>query len=203
MAGSTSTAVCITFIFAHLCRNQDQIKKLQAEVDSCWDGQVPLEASMLGPAGAPYLQGVIDEALRLWPPAPAGMQRRTPEGGIIVDGQLVPENTLVSVTPMAIQRDERYYSKPNEFIPERWVDSQRPSEFNHEPKAFIPFTVGQFACLGKNLAYQELRMFVGKVVRNFDLAFAPGFDPSDFERAVSYKGTFLLGALPMVFTPRK
>lgn len=66
------------------------------------------------PAFAPYMDGYINEALRLNPPALAGMQRRTPPQGIIVDGKLIPGNTQLSVHTHAIQRDERYFSKPNE-----------------------------------------------------------------------------------------
>jgi cytochrome P450 len=131
------------------------------------------------------------------------MQRRTPEEGIIVDGKLVPGNTQVSVHTMVVQRDDRHFSKPDEFIPERWVDELRPENFKHDTRAFIPFTVGQFACLGKNLAYQELRLFMGYVMRKFDFGFAPGFDPAEFDQNIKYKGTLLIGPLPLVFTERK
>jgi cytochrome P450 len=173
MAGSTSTALCITFMFAYLCNNPSQLKRLQAEVDNCWDGKSVLEVSKIGkitrtlipfsdltsigPAAAPFLQGCIEESLRIWPPAPAGMQRRSPMEDILVDGKVVPSNTFISVTPFAAQRDSKNFSKPLDFMPERWIDAERPASYNHDVRAFIPFTVGQFACLGKNLAYQEIR----------------------------------------------
>jgi cytochrome P450 len=149
------------------------------------------------------MDGYINEALRLYPPAPAGVQRRTPPQGTIIDGKLVPGKTQLSVHPHAIQRDERYFSKPDEWIPERWVESRRPSSFNHNVRAFLPFTTGQYTCLGKNLAYQEVRLFLAKLVRNFDFKLAPGFEPEFFDRNIRYKGTFLIVPLDIVLTERR
>jgi len=115
----------------------------------------------------------------------------------------VPGNTQVSVTPITLQRDPRNYTRPQEFIPERWIDNERPPSWNHDTRAFVPFTVGQYACLGKNLAYQELRLFLGTVAKNFDFAYAPGYDFEQYERKIKYKGTLLLGSLEMVLTPRR
>lgn len=155
-----------------------------------------------GPNAAPYLNGAINESLRLWPPAPNGMQRRTPKGGTMIDGKIVPGETQVSVHTMGVQVDERNFSKSYEFLPERWIDAERPDHFNHDTRAFIPFTVGQFACLGKNLAYQEIRLFMAVVLRNFDFRFEQGFDPITWENGVLYKGTFLIQRLPLVVASR-
>ncbi|OQU93626.1 hypothetical protein CLAIMM_00108 [Cladophialophora immunda] len=203
MAGSTSTALCITFVFWYLCQHRAIYGKLQREIDRNWDGVSPLAVSQIGPGPAPYLNAVIEETLRIWPPAPGGTQRRSPDGGMVVDGEYVPKGTQVSVCPIAIQRDERYFSNPLEFIPERWVDDMRPPDFVHQPRAFIPFTVGQYTCLGKNLAYQEIRLFVAKVMRNLDFHFPPGYNPAEFEKTVAFKGTLLIGELPVIFTSRK
>ena len=159
--------------------------------------------NLKAPQNAPYLNGVIEESLRLWPPAPVTMQRRTPKEGSLVDGDFVPGNTQIGVMTMGVQRNPQNFSKPDQFIPERWIDAERPADFNHDVRAFIPFTIGQFSCLGKNLAYQELRLFMGKIVRNFDYAFAPGFDPAEFDNNILYKGTLLISRLPVVFTDRK
>ena len=132
------------------------------------------------------------------------MQRRTPPEGAFVDGQFIPPGTQISVHTMGIQRDSRWFSNPDVFMPERWISEERPkSNFNHTPRAFIPFTVGQFACLGKNLAYQELRLFFANMVRKFDFEFAPDFDPAKFERDIKFKGTLLIGPVMIAMRPRK
>jgi cytochrome P450 len=174
MAGSTSTALCVTFIFWYLCQSPTKLQRLQAEIDTCWDGSKTLEASTLGAGAAPYLNGVIEETLRIWPPAPAGMQRCAPPEGMQVDGKFVPGNTLLSVTPISVQRDSRNFTRGMEWLPERRIEEERPAEWNHDARAFIAFTVGQYTCLGKNLAYQEIRLFVGKVLKNFDVKLRRG-----------------------------
>lgn len=133
------------------------------------------------------------------------MQRRTPSPeGAIIDDAYLPPDTQLSVHTMAIQRDERYFSQPDYFMPERWIDEQRPTKnFNHNTRAFIPFTVGQYVCLGKNLAYQELRLFMATVVKKFDFQFAEGFEVATFEREIKFKGTFLLGPLILKLRERK
>jgi len=65
----------MTFLFFFVLRDRDVYEKLREEVDSLWDGVSRLEGGMLGPDSAPYLNGCINEALRIWPPGPNGMQR--------------------------------------------------------------------------------------------------------------------------------
>ncbi|KAE8331454.1 cytochrome P450 [Aspergillus sergii] len=201
-AGAVSTALCITFIFRYICDDRAKFDRLQKEIDSCWSGESPLQVSALGPNTAPYLNGVINESLRLWPPAPNGMQRRTPPEGISVDGSVVPGGTQISVNTMGTQRDERHFTNPDEFLPERWIDAERPKTYNHDTRAFIPFTVGQFACLGKNLAYQEIRLFMAVVLHHFNFRLEESFNPVAWEETILYKGTFLVQSLPIVVTKR-
>jgi cytochrome P450 len=131
------------------------------------------------------------------------MQRRTPPEGAMIADELVPGGTQVSVHTMGIQRDERNFTKPDDFYPERWIDEERPTNFAHDTRAFIPFTVGQFACLGKNLAYQEIRLFMAAAIRNFNFRFAGGFNPMEWEKRITYKGTFLVQSLPVIVTDQK
>jgi cytochrome P450 len=158
--------------------------------------------SRKAPGEAPFLNGIIHESLRLWPPAPNGMQRRTPQGGCIIDEKMVPAATQVSVHTMTIMRDERFFSKPDKFIPERWIDEERPKDFNHDTRAFVPFTVGQYACLGKNLAFQEIRLFVSRVLREFDITYPKDYSSGPFYRDIVFKGTLKVGSLPIVITKR-
>lgn len=66
----------------------------------------------------------------------------------------------------------------------------------------MPFSTGQYTCLGKNLAYQEVRMFMAKLVHNFDFEFATGFEPEFFDQNLRYKVTVLIGPLDIVLTER-
>ena len=95
IAGSDTSSITMTFLFFFICRDREVYGRLREEVDSLWDGKSTLEGSMLGPETAPYLNGAINEALRIWPPGPNGMQRMTPKEGHVVDGLWIPGNTHV------------------------------------------------------------------------------------------------------------
>lgn len=95
IAGSDTSSITMTFLFYFLNRDKDVYGRLREEIDNLWDGKNLLEASSLGPDTAPYLNGAINEALRIWPPGPNGMQRMTPAEGHVVDGVSIPGNTHV------------------------------------------------------------------------------------------------------------
>ena len=95
IAGSDTSSITMTFLFYFINRDREVYSKLREEVDALWDGMSLLEGYMLGPENAPYLNGAINEALRIWPPGPNGMQRMTPAEGHAVDGVMIPGNTHV------------------------------------------------------------------------------------------------------------
>jgi cytochrome P450 len=100
----------------------------------------------------------------------------------------LPESNSAFIHTYSLQRDPRYFSPhPESFIPERWLpqdqrETLEPKIFNsekfiHNTGAFIPFSIGPANCVGKNLAWMELRMVITLMASRFDLAFEPGYDP--------------------------
>jgi len=147
-----------------LVQNPNAYKKLKEEVNGLFKDE-EYEAVKLGDLDrAPYLNACINESLRLFPPGPNGMQRvvNTP-GGLTLGGKHVPEGTKISVHGWSVHHDPRYFERPMEFIPERWLEN---SEFKgvHNASAFIPFSQGVYGCVGRRLALQEARMFVHRQV---------------------------------------
>ncbi|KIW84310.1 hypothetical protein Z517_03560 [Fonsecaea pedrosoi CBS 271.37] len=200
VGGADTTAVCLTFLFYLLVKNPETLRRLQEEVDELWDGSTPQTGALW--AQAKYLNGAINESLRLYPPGPNGMQRTTPKGGCFILGEYLPEGTQLSVHGWSIHRDERYFSNPTEFVPERWIDEKRPKDFRHETRAFIPFSVGQYGCVGKGLALLEMRFFVAELVKRFDISLDISHDEEAFQRAVRSNLALLKGRLPLIFTER-
>jgi cytochrome P450 len=143
----------------YLTRHPKALAKLQQEVNGLFVNE-PYDAAKLG--NATYINACINEALRLIPPGPNGMQRvvNTP-GGIILNGKHVPYGTKISVHGWSVHHDPRNFERPNEFIPERWIEG---SGFKgvHNISAFIPFSQGTYQCVGRRLALQESRMFMAK-----------------------------------------
>ncbi|TFK52931.1 cytochrome P450 [Heliocybe sulcata] len=114
----------------------------------------------------PMLDGVINEALRLFPPVPSGLCRLTPPEGAVIAGQWIPGDVIVSTPTYTLARDTRCFSKPDDFLPERW--SSRPDLILRKD-AFVPFSAGTYSCAGKQLAMLELRLMLALLVKTFDI----------------------------------
>lgn len=96
-----------------------------------------------------YLNGVIKEGLRLYPPAPDSLFRTTGDASAIVAGKVVPPHVSLTVNLWAAHRDPKNFHRPLEFVPERWL-RDAPAEFDGDDRAvFKPFSAGPRDCLGK------------------------------------------------------
>ncbi|KAK8067295.1 hypothetical protein PG997_014042 [Apiospora hydei] len=145
----------------------------------------------------PYIDHLIHETLRLRPPAPMGFLRETPPAGLQVDDVFIPGGVNVNVPTWTIQRDERYFSRALDFVPERW---EAPSA--ESATAYLAFQRGPFQCSGKAVAMMQMRMLVSCVALRYNLAFAPGEDGEEFWKGAKETMTLWLPPLRMVFEPR-
>jgi pentalenene oxygenase len=119
-------------------------ERLLAELDTKLGKRLP---NLADRAHLPYLDAVIRETLRLYPPV--RLIDRCPTSDVRIDGARVRAGSNVIVSPLITHREEGLYERPAEFLPERWL-SERPSEL---PKgAYIPFGAGAHACIGQPLA---------------------------------------------------
>lgn len=124
----------------------------------------------------PYLNAVINEALRLHHPTPGSLPRIVPKHGMVIDGQFVPGETVVGVSLYNIHtRPENFY-KPLEFHPERFLNK---TDARYEPMferdrldAFQPFSTGARNCIGSKLFLAEARVILGRLVWTFDMQLA-------------------------------
>jgi len=178
IAGSDTTSSVLAAIFYYLLLNPEAYKRLQGEVDSAFaSGEEPLDVLKL--SQMEWLNGCINEALRLQPPVPSGSQRSVNRGnGTKVLGKLVvPEQTQLTLHTYSIHRDARYFHDPESFLPERWFSSKADADApgrEHNVAAFIPFSYGPASCVGKNLALMEMRMVLCWMLRRFRFSKAPG-----------------------------
>ncbi|KAJ5374312.1 cytochrome P450 [Penicillium concentricum] len=168
-AGTETTATALSGLTYQLLLSPDKLGKLTSEVRHTFKRDSDINITTL--AGMKYLNACIDEGLRIYPPVPAGMPRVTPSDGLLVCGEHVPGNTAISVSQWVTYRNPKNFTRPNEFLPERWTDDIR---FASDDKfAFQPFSYGPRNCIGKNLAYHEMRLILAKVIYNFDLSLVP------------------------------
>ncbi|KAF7985863.1 hypothetical protein HWV62_568 [Athelia sp. TMB] len=208
VAGSdpvSSTMTAISFFFMDY---PEAFLRLRAEVDARFPpGNDPSDFNTL--ANMPFLNACISETLRLLPPPLTGLQRRMPQGeGWAIGKYFIPGETAISVPTFTVHRDPRNFSpKSDEFWPDRWlkeadrkdVDTTLP--FIHETDAFHPFSLGPANCVGKNLAWMELRCLVAFLVQNFDFKHSGDFDRLAFERG-DFISAPVTPKMPVMFTPR-
>ncbi|KAH7065480.1 cytochrome P450 [Macrophomina phaseolina] len=170
IAGSETTASLLSGVTFLLLKHPHALAKLTEEVRSAFKSEDDININSVGQLK--YMLACLDEALRLYPPTPVGLPRVVSKGGATIVGNYVPENTVVAIHMWATYRDETNFTKPLEFHPERHLGDPRFAADKLE--AFQPFHVGPRACLGRNLAYAEMRIILARVIYNFDMKLAEG-----------------------------
>ncbi|KAL5375074.1 hypothetical protein DPSP01_011490 [Paraphaeosphaeria sporulosa] len=156
VAGSETTATTLSGIAYFLSKHPYCMLKLHEELTSAFSSYDEITGDAT--AKLPYLHAVIEEGLRMYPPVAFGLSRVSP--GAMVSGHYVPAGTLVSTQSWSSKHDPRYWHRPDDFLPERWIGDG----FGDRKDAFNPFSLGPRACLGINLAYLELRIILAKMV---------------------------------------
>ncbi|KAF4980177.1 hypothetical protein FZEAL_3755 [Fusarium zealandicum] len=197
VGGSDTTAAALTCLFFELSVNPEATRRLQQELDEYFTVEAePGHASL---AKLKYLQACIDEALRLHPPVPSGVERMTPPQGLQVGDTFIPGNTVVQIPTHALHRDKRVFERPNEFIPERWT-TQR--ELTKDDSVFAPFSIGRFGCVGRQLGLMELRYVSAEILRQYDVKLAGEDTARRFLDGLKDGFTMACPNLDVVFTPR-
>ncbi|RYN31170.1 hypothetical protein AA0119_g4748 [Alternaria tenuissima] len=170
VAGTETTATLLTGLTYLLLTHPECQAKLVKEIRTTFQEEASINMEAI--AKLPYLKACIQEAFRLYPPVAVGLLHLTPSDGSTVCGHFVPPNTTVSATHYAMYTSARNFTDPLCFIPERWTDDARFA--NDDRAAVQPFSVGPRDCLGKNMAYHEMRLIITKVLWNFDLELPEG-----------------------------
>ncbi|KAI9879763.1 MAG: hypothetical protein M1830_007205 [Pleopsidium flavum] len=163
IAGSETTATVLSAITYYLLRTPDVMQKLQNEVRSAFKSYDDINAMSTAPLK--YLQAVLLEGMRIYPPLPIGLPRVVPPGGDTVDGHFIPGGTIVSTNPVAASLSSANFEQPLEFKPERWLGQNNEDSL----EASQPFSLGLRGCIGRNLAWMELRSILAKLHFTYDL----------------------------------
>lgn len=170
LAGSETGSTTLGGITSYLIRDSARRAILTEEVRNAFAKEDDITATAL--KELPYLNAVIEEGLRITPAVPSGLARVVPPGGGIVCGQELAGNTHVSVHPWTIARSTQNYYLPDSFLPERWLPSARDADSpfsGDRPSEHYPFSIGPRSCMGKLLAYTEMRLVLARMVWAFDI----------------------------------
>jgi cytochrome P450 len=166
LAGHETTANALTWTWYLLSSSPGVEAKLHAEVDQVLQGRLPTVRDL---ASLPYVERVVTEAMRLYPPA--WMIGRRAVAEYQLDAYTVPARSILVMSPYIMQRDPRFYPDPERFDPDRWTPEFRAAL----PKfAYFPFGGGPRQCIGESFAWMELILLVATIARHRRLRLVPG-----------------------------
>ena len=163
VAGHETVASALTWTFALLAENPEVMRLLQAEADAVLGGNA---AQFADYQRLPYARAVIDETLRLYPPA--WLITRNSLGDDVLGGFEVPEGSLIIMSPWLLHRHPGVWANPDRFDPQRFIDGEI------DRSAFIPFGAGPRQCIGRDFAYVEAVLLLSSLVAHFDLEYPAG-----------------------------
>ncbi len=165
-AGHETTANTVTWTLYLLSQHPEIEAKVMAELTSLTQTQTPPTVRDL--QGLPYLEQVMKESMRLYPPA--GGVTRAPIEDIALGGYVVPAGVSIAVSSYAMHRDPEFFTDPLKFNPERFS----PERESQIPKyAYLPFGAGPRVCIGNVFALMESRILLATILQRWKLSLAP------------------------------
>lgn len=167
LAGHETTAVAMTWIWYLLSQHPAVEARLHAELDQVLGGRA-LSAEDV--ARLPYTRMVVEESLRLYPPAP-GITNRGALADDVVGGERIARGEIVLISSWALHRNPKLWERPERFDPERFS----PERSAGRPRfAYLPFGAGPHVCIGMGLAMTEVILILASLARRHRLKLAPG-----------------------------
>ncbi|KAM3319266.1 cytochrome 94B3-like [Capsicum chacoense] len=167
MAGRDTTSSALTWLFWLMTTNHhDVTNEMINEITSINNGDKALEFDEL--KEMKYLQACLNESMRLYPPV-AWDSKHAAKDDILPDGTRVQKGNRVTYFPYGMGRMEEIWGKDRlEFKPNRWIDE------NGELKSVCPykfpvFQAGPRVCLGKEMAFTQMKYVLASVLRRFEI----------------------------------
>jgi cytochrome P450 len=143
---------------------------LRAELDHVLPGRPPTAADL---PQLPYTRAVIDESMRVHPPA--YILNRRVEADDVVCGCRVHRGGSIVISPLVLHRNPAYWEQPDAFVPERWADEAAAAK---RPKfAYLPFSGGPRQCIGNHFAVMEATLILATLAQRFEARCVEGYVP--------------------------
>lgn len=157
LAGHETTALTLSYTLYLLARYPSIQAKLVKELETVLGGDAPGLDTI---QQLHYLDQVIKESMRLYPPAYAIGREACAEDTIA--GYLIPRRAQLVVCPYTMHRNPRYYEHPHSFYPERWTEAFQRSL----PRfAYLPFGGGPRQCIGRDFALLEMQLVLATMLQ--------------------------------------
>ncbi|KAL5402539.1 hypothetical protein PMIN03_010580 [Paraphaeosphaeria minitans] len=167
LAGTETTATELSGITYYLHQRPEKLARLKQEVRSAFASVDDMTMTKL--SQLKYLNACIEEGLRIYPPVPGLIPRVTPGAGANVAGRWIPGGAIVSIAHYAAYHSPSNFKDPDSFVPERWLPEGQQEYGSDNKEVLNAFSFGPRNCLGKNLAYHEMRLILATVMFSFDM----------------------------------
>uniref|UniRef100_J3MUA2 Uncharacterized protein n=2 Tax=Oryza brachyantha TaxID=4533 RepID=J3MUA2_ORYBR len=181
-AGTDTISITVEWAMAELLRNPSIMAKARAEMEGVLAGKNAVEETDM--ERLPYLRAVVKEAMRLHPVAPIMLPHRAVEDGVEITGYAVPKGSTVIFNVWAIMRDPAEWEKPEEFMPERFLDPHRAEkkvEFRGKDFEFIPFGAGRRMCPGLPMAERVVPFILASLLHAFEWRLPHGMSAEELD----------------------
>lgn len=165
-AGHETTANALGWTFMLLAQHPAVRTRLVNEIADVLGDRLPASADL---TRLTYLECVIKESLRLYPPAWAGT--RIAQEEVELRGYRLPKGTIVGFSQYLTHRMPEHFAEPERFLPERFDPDHGE---RHPPYAYIPFGAGPRSCIGSGFALMELKTIVPIILQRFRPDLVPG-----------------------------
>jgi cytochrome P450 len=190
MAGHETSAVGLAWALHTLARHPEVMERIRAEMLPLGVENAPAPADLERLA---YTRAVLQEALRLFPPAP-WLSRRA-AGPDRIGNHEVPAGAILVLSPYVVHRDPAFWPEPARFDPGRFLTvgaARRPAY------CYFPFGGGPRTCIGHHFAMSEMTVVLAMLAVRFDLRPAPDEPPARMQALVTLRP---VGGLPVQVTP--
>jgi len=169
LAGHETTALALSWLWYLLDKNPAEAQKLYDEIDQVTQGRVPTLEDLMR---MPYTRMVMDEALRLYPPAWLIMRENLEDDEI--GGYRIPKGYTLMIPVYTIHHDPKLWPEPDAFKPERF---SKENAKTHHRFSYFPFGGGPRQCIGNNFALMEMQLIIVLMLQKFRFKTTAGFKP--------------------------
>ncbi|KAK4170984.1 putative cytochrome P450 E-class, group I [Triangularia setosa] len=182
--GTDTTATALRMTVFYLSTAPSAHRALQSEIDNAVkSGKITRPVIADSEAlELDYLNAVIKEGLRMWPPI-SGLQLKCSDKDDVICGYKVPAKTAVGISEFTVMRDKSVFGEDaDQFNPSRWVEEKDPKRLKEmEMTQGLVFASGtRWECLGKRLAYTELRKVLFELFLRYDFAMTDPVKPFEY-----------------------
>ncbi|MCJ1475259.1 hypothetical protein MMC13_003921, partial [Lambiella insularis] len=177
IAGSDTTAITLSAAMFYLTRNPLVYRKLCQEIRSTFNSVDDIRSG-LALSSCTYLRSCINETLRISTPGVTELPREVLKGGLEVDGDIIPEGTIVGAPIWVFNHNEDIHYDPFVYRPERWIVNEdagvTADDVARAESSFFPFSNGVGNCVGQKLAMLELMVTIARLLYRMDMRMPPG-----------------------------